>query len=105
MDLEKTIYEVEVAGVPLKLRSSHDLEMVQGLVNLVNLRVDEVLGNGNSGRIPHQSAILLASLHIAEELTLLKKASLVEINKIEGRTKKLIAEIDASPISQVRMDI
>ena len=103
MDSEKKVYEVKVAGVPLKLRSSHEQETVNDLVGFVNQEIEKVLDS--NGDIPHQSVLLLAALNMAEELTNLKKLALTEIDKIEGQTKKLIAEIDASPISQVRMDV
>ena len=103
MDSSKKIYEVEVAGVTLKLRSSHDEEMVRELVALVNEKISDVK-NGLS-TIPHEKALLLAALHMAEEVTLLKKSALTEIDQIEERMHGILNELESSPVSQIRMDV
>lgn len=103
MDSAKKIYDVEVAGVALKLRSSHDDDTVAELVALVNDKVGDVKGGPKS--IPHDKALLLAALHLAEEITLLKKSALVEIDQIEARMNGILSDLEPSPVSQIRMDV
>ncbi|MCB0421456.1 MAG: cell division protein ZapA [Bdellovibrionales bacterium] len=103
MDPLKKIYDVEVAGVALKLRSSHDISTVNELVALVNEKVSDVKSGSQS--IPHEKALLLAALHLAEEITLLKKSALSEIDQIEARVHGILNDLESSPVSQIRMDV
>lgn len=98
----KDSYEVQIAGLPLKLRSSHDPQTVQQLIALVNDKVQKALsGNPN---ISFQKALLLASLHIAEELVFLKRTALGELAYIENEAKEILSELESSPIVRIRMD-
>lgn len=101
--LTKNMYEVEVAGLPLRLRSSHDEATVQELVQLVNSKVQEVLKS--SPQVSYQSALLLTSLHLAEDLIFLRRSALSEIDRIENQTRQLISELESSPVSRVHLDV
>lgn len=98
----KQSYEVTLAGLPLKLKSSHDDETVQELADLVNQKIDDVLSSNSS--VSFQNALILASLHIAEDYILLKRSALQELDKIEKRTEKVLSHFEDSPISQIRLD-
>lgn len=95
-------YEVQVAGLPLRLRSSHDEFTVQELVTLVDDKVKEALSNQTN--ISFQKALLLACLHIAEELVCLKAEANGRIDQIEAKAKGILAELDASPLAQMGID-
>ena len=101
--LTKNMYEVEVAGLPLRLRSSHDEATVQELVQLVNNKVQEVLRS--SPQVSYQNALLLTSLHLAEDLIFLRRSTVTEIDRIENQTRQLIAELESSPVSRVHLDV
>ncbi len=88
----KPLFEVELAGFPLKLRSCHDRETVAKLVQLVNQKVGALMGPSSS--ISYQKALLLACLHIAEDLVLLRRSTLTELNHIESRTEDLVLELE-----------
>ena len=88
----KNVYEVHVAGLPLKLRSSHDSETVSDLINLVDQKVKEAMSANST--VSFQNALVLASLNIAEELLLLKKTVAVELDRVEQRAKTILDQIE-----------
>lgn len=94
--------EIQVAGVPLKLRSSHDDRTVRELVSLVDDKVKQALSSNSN--ISFQKALLLASLHIAEDLIFLKKAATQRLDQLEAKTKSIISELDSSPLPRVEIE-
>lgn len=90
-DKSPELYEVEIAGVPLRLKSSHDHEMVEQLVALVNSKINEALPLTKTGSI--QNASILASLHLAEEYLKLKVQVRKDLDQLENRTQKVLAEL------------
>jgi cell division protein ZapA len=103
MESSKPIYEVEIAGLPLKLRSSHDSATVQELVTIVNRKVNEALGR--SQKSSFQNALLLAALHLAEELVLLKRAARTELGDIEDEALQILNELKLSPQTTPALDV
>lgn len=95
-------YEVQVAGLPLRLRSSHDVQTVQELISLVDDRVKQALSANSS--VSFQKALLLASLHIAEDLVFLKRAARSRLEQIEGKAKNILSELDSSPLARINLD-
>ncbi|MEQ1877123.1 MAG: cell division protein ZapA [Bdellovibrionia bacterium] len=93
-ELEKRIYEVQLAGLSLKLKTSHDAETVNNLVSFVNQKVNEALKLTKSGSI--QNAALLASLNIAEELIILKQKALSELDRIEAKAQRVLTDLESS---------
>jgi cell division protein ZapA len=88
----KKVYEVQVAGLPLKLRSSHDTQTVSDLINFVDQKVKEAMSANSS--VSYQNALVLASLNIAEELLLLKKTASVELDRVEQRARGILDQIE-----------
>lgn len=101
-DTAKTTYEVLIAGLPMKLRSSHDEETVAQLVALVDEKVKEAMEVHSS--VSFQNALLLASLHIAEDLILLKRAANNELSGLESRAKEILTSLESSPLTQTGLD-
>ena len=91
---EKKTYEFSIAGLPYKLRSSHDEETVNQLVQIVDQKIQQAMVATKSGSF--QSAAVLAALNIAEELILLKKRAHREIERIEDRAMKLSQDLESS---------
>src|SRR5437660_720088 len=85
-------YDVQVAGLPLRLKSSHDEQTVQELIDLIDGKVKEAL-SANSN-ISFQKALLLASLHVAEDLVFLKRAVRSRLDTLENKSKSILAELD-----------
>ncbi len=94
-------YEVQVAGMPLRLKSSHDETTVQELIDLVDGKIKEAL-SGNSS-VSFQKALLLASLHVAEDLVFLKRAVRSRLDSLETKAKGILTELDSSPLAQLSL--
>ena len=92
-------YEVQVAGMPLRLKSSHDLATVQELIDLVDGKIKEAMSSNSS--ISFQKALLLASLHVAEDLVFLKRAVRNRLDSLEAKTKGILSELDSSPLTRL----
>jgi cell division protein ZapA len=95
-------YEVQVAGLPLRLKSSHDEKTVQELIDLVDGKVKEAL-SANSN-ISFQKALLLASLHVAEDLVFLKRAVRSRLDSLESKSKSILTELDSTPLGRLTVD-
>lgn len=91
-EVPKGVYEVQVAGLSLKLRSSHDAQTVSELIKLVDQKIKEAMSANSSASF--QNALILATLNIAEELLLLKKTAGVELDRIEKRAKVILDRIE-----------
>lgn len=91
---KKQIFDFKIAGVPYKIKTSHDTEMVQELIQFVGIKVDEAMKNTKNGSF--QNAAVLAALNIAEELILLKRRARSELEKLEEKTLRLSLELDHS---------
>jgi cell division protein ZapA len=88
------LFEVEIAGVPLRLKSTHDVQTVNELVALVDRKVKEALPLTKTGSI--QNASILASLHLAEENLTLRLKAQAEFERLESKALKVISELESS---------
>lgn len=95
-------YEVQVAGVPLRLKSSHEIETVQELIDLVDAKVKEALSSNPN--ISFQKALMLASLHVAEDFIFLKRAVRSRLDTLENKTKSILSELDSAPLARLKID-
>lgn len=91
---EKKTYDFLIAGVPYKLRTSHDDAIVQELVEFVNNKMNLALAATKNGSF--QNAAVLTALNLAEELILLKKKAHRELEKVEDKILKLSVELENS---------
>lgn len=80
-------YEVEIAGVPLRLKSSHDQETVNKILQMVEEQMDYKLAQTSL-----RNSALLACLRLAEELYLLKKQTKEELESLESLTLEHISQ-------------
>jgi cell division protein ZapA len=95
-------YEVQVAGLPLRLKSSHDEKTVQELIDLVDKKIKDAMSSNSS--ITFQKALLLASLHVAEDLVFLKRAVRNRLDALETKAKGVLSELDSSPAARLTID-
>lgn len=93
-DAEPRLYQVEIAGVALRLKSSHDQKTVNELVALVDGKIREALPLTKTGSV--QNATILASLNLAEEFLILKRKAKHELTILEDKALKLISELEKS---------
>ena len=99
---KKNIIEVEIAGTPLKLKTSNDESLVKELVQLVDSKVNLALDASQSRSI--QNATLIAALNIAEELILLKRKARTELDRLGRQTDQIITDLESSQITQAEFD-
>ncbi len=102
MNLDKYLYDVQVAGLSLKLKSSHDEETVRQLSSLVDKKVNEALEVGKN--VSFQNALLLAALHLAEDLTILKQHANDKLQNLENKSLEILLDLEESPISRIRLE-
>jgi len=86
--------QVSIAGVPLRLKSSHDLETVNELVRMVDEKIRQALPLTKTGSI--QNASILAALNMAEELLLLKRRALELVDGLEARLSRVTEDLEKS---------
>lgn len=94
MNSEKKTFDFLIAGVPYKIKSSHDDEVVKDMVDYVNSRMNQALSQTKNGSF--QNAAVLTAMNIAEELILLKRKAYRELSKIEEKALRLEVEIENS---------
>ena len=85
-------YEVEIGGVPLRLKASHDQETVDEILNMVEEQMDKKLAQTSL-----RNSALLACLRLAEELYLLRKKTKEELDTLEALTLEQISQIQQVP--------
>ena len=95
----KKLFHFKIAGVSYKIRSSHDEETVNELVEFVNKKVTEALGATKNSSF--QNAAVLASLNIAEEMILLKRRAQAELSKLEAKALKLAQDLENAKANKV----
>ncbi|MBX9765915.1 MAG: cell division protein ZapA [Bdellovibrionales bacterium] len=92
MASSKTVYEVEIAGLPLKVKSSHDEATVRELSQFVDSKIKEALPLTKNNSF--QTAALLACLNIAEELITLKGKAFQELDRVEEKAQKILSRLE-----------
>ncbi len=92
----KRSFNFSIAGVPYKIKTSHDDATVQELVDFVNNKMSQAMAVTKNGSF--QNAAILTALNIAEELILLKRRAHRELEKLEEKTLKLALEMENSTI-------
>lgn len=93
------VFDFKIAGVSYKIKSSHDEETVQNLVNYVDQKVSDAIKVTKNASF--QNAAVLAALNIAEELILLKKRAYDELEILEAKASKLASKIDSSKVDKI----
>jgi cell division protein ZapA len=89
---EKSTFEFVIAGMPYRLKSSHDVATVQQLVTFVDQKISQAMQATKKGSL--QSAAVLAALNIAEELILLKRKASKELAKIEEKSHRISDQLE-----------
>jgi hypothetical protein len=92
MQQDVTTYQVDIAGVPLRLKASHDQETVNEILKMVEEKIDKKLAKTSL-----RNSALLACLRLAEELYLLRQQTKQEFDKLEEQTLEHIALIQQAP--------
>ena len=96
---EKKLFHFKIAGVSYKIKTSHDEETVNELVEFVNHKVTEAMTVTKNSSF--QNAAVLSALNIAEEMILLKRRARAELEKLESKALKLAADLENSKANKV----
>ncbi|WP_374001481.1 cell division protein ZapA [Bdellovibrio bacteriovorus] len=99
MTSEKKTYNFLIAGVPYKLKTSHDDATVEELVEFVNNRMNQAMSITKNGSF--QNAAVLTAMNLAEELILLKRKAHRELEKLEERALQLSMDLENSKSNKV----
>ena len=94
---DKKTYDFLIAGVPYKLKTSHDDATVQELVEFVNNKMNQAMSVTKYGSF--QNAAVLTALNVAEELILLKRKAHRELEKLEEKAMKLSHTLEKNSLS------
>lgn len=92
------LFEVEIAGIPLRLKSSLTEEAVEELVQLVDRQIKAALPLTKTGSI--QNAAILASLNLAEAFVTLRKMACSELEAVEHGALRIVSELESSNIKK-----
>lgn len=92
MEQNLKTFDVSIAGVPLRLKSSHNQETVDEILKMVEEQMDPQLAKSSL-----RNSALLACLRLAEELYLLRKKTREELDNLESQTLEQIAHIQQAP--------
>ena len=99
MTSEKKTFNFLIAGVPYKLKSSHDDATVQELVDFVNGKMNQAMTVTKNGSF--QNAAVLTAMNVAEELILLKRKAHRELEKLEEKALRLSMDLENSKSNKV----
>jgi len=89
--MEIQTYQVNLAGQPLRLRATHDRKTVDEILSIVQGCLDKTKDKNS-----RHNATLLACLHLAEELYLLRKNTKKELDNIENLTRDHLSHLEIS---------
>ncbi|KYG62758.1 hypothetical protein AZI87_15880 [Bdellovibrio bacteriovorus] len=99
MTSDKKTYNFLIAGVPYKLKTSHDDATVEELVTFVNTKMNQAMSVTKNGS--YQNAAVLTAMNLAEELILLKRKAHRELEKLEEKAMQLSVELENSKNNKV----
>lgn len=94
MTSDKQTFNFLIAGVPYKLKTSHDDATVQELVDFVNNKMNQAMSVTKNGSF--QNAAVLTAMNLAEELILLKRKAHRELEKLEEKAVQLSIDLENS---------
>lgn len=94
MTSDKKTFNFLIAGVPYKLKTSHDDETVKELVQFVDNKMTLAMSVTKNGS--YQNAAVLTAMNIAEELILLKRKAQQELGQLEDKVLQLSLELENS---------
>lgn len=99
MTSDKKTYNFLIAGVPYKLKTSHDDATVEELVSFVNDKMNQAMSLTKNGSF--QNAAVLTAMNLAEELILLKRKAHRELEKLEEKALQLSLDLENSKSNKV----
>jgi hypothetical protein len=86
-----TSHEIDIAGVSMRLKTSHNHQTLDEILEMVNKRVDVEVA-----KISPQKALVLACLRLAEDLYVFKQSTSQELNHIENLANRILSDLQIS---------
>ena len=86
-------HDVTVAGVSLRLKTSHDEQALSEILEMVNKRIDS-----DVEKLSSQKALVLACLRLAEDLYVFKNSTSQELNHIENLANRILSDLQVSQV-------
>ncbi|MBY0315912.1 MAG: cell division protein ZapA [Bdellovibrionales bacterium] len=86
-----TSHDISIAGVSLRLKTSHDEQILSEILELVNKRIDQEVAN-----LSPQKALVLACLRLAEDLYVFRQNTSQELNHIENLANRILSDLQIS---------
>jgi len=84
-------HEVSVAGISMRLKTSHNDQTLDEILDMVQKRVDPEVA-----KISPQKALVLACLRLAEDLYVFKQNTSQELNHIESLANRILSDLQIS---------
>ncbi len=94
MASDKQTFNFLIAGVPYKLKTSHDDATVKELVEFVNSKMNQAMAVTKNGS--YQNAAVLTAMNLAEEIILLKRKVQSELEQLEQQAMQLSLDLESS---------
>jgi cell division protein ZapA len=91
-------FDFQIAGVPYKLKTNHDENTVNEMVEFLNRRMREALKLTKNGSF--QNAAILTAMNLAEELMLVKRKAQKELQILEEKALKISLDLENSKIQK-----
>ena len=88
------LHEVELMGRAFRIRSEDPRTHIEAVADYVNTQIDSV--SGGNQKVAAQSAILLASLNMADELFKLRAEHQALKARIRSQSRALLARLGPS---------
>lgn len=86
-----TSHDISIAGVSLRLKTSHDEQILSEILELVNKRIDQ-----DVAKISPQKALVLTCLRLAEDLYVFRQNTSQELNHIENLANRILSDLQIS---------
>ena len=88
------VYDVQIGGYSLKLKTSHKPDKVEKLIQVVEDKIGESLKAHSN--ISVQKALILSCLNMAEDFINLKESARQQIDQVESKAKSLASLLKSS---------
>ena len=86
-------HDITVAGVSMRLKTSHEAQVLAEILDMVNKRIDPEIT-----KVSPQKALILACLRIAEDLYVFKQNTSQELNHIENLANRILSDLHISQV-------
>lgn len=84
-------HDVSVAGVSLRLKTTHGEEALSDIIEMVNKRIDPEIEKHSA-----QKALALACLRLAEDLYVFKSNTSQELDHIENLANRILSDLQVT---------